>query len=201
MDEITEFESEHLYAYDGDKLLSFGSEILFYTDEEGKEHANPIIYRGQQLTWNYGRQLASFGANTFEYDGYGRRIKKNNTVFTYDANNKLVKQSDGTNTLEFIYDNGGLSGVIYNGTEYIYSKDIQGNIVGILDNEGGEVVQYAYSAWGKVKTVILDEAHAPIAELNPFRYLDIETNLYYLQTRYYDPEVGRVYLAGRRKLS
>ncbi|MCH5260971.1 MAG: hypothetical protein J1F18_14520 [Lachnospiraceae bacterium] len=57
------------------------------------------------------------------------------------------------------------------------------------------MVQYVYAAWGKVKTIVIDEAHAPIAELNPFRYRsyysDIDTNLYYLQTRYYDPEVGR----------
>ncbi len=34
-----------------------------------------------------------------------------------------------------------------------------------------------------------------IANMNPFRYrsyyFDVETNLYYLQTRYYDPELGR----------
>lgn len=34
-----------------------------------------------------------------------------------------------------------------------------------------------------------------IAELNPFRYrgyyYDIETSLYYLNSRYYDPEIGR----------
>ena len=147
------------------------------------------------LTWNYGKQLASFGDNTFVYDGYGRRIRKNDTVFTYDANNKLVKQSDGTNTLEYVYDNSGLSGVKHNDKEYIYSKDIQGNIIGILDKSGREVVQYRYDAWGNCKTIVLDEAHATIAELNPFRYrsyyYDTETNLYYLNTRYYDPEVGR----------
>ena len=57
------------------------------------------------------------------------------------------------------------------------------------------MVQYKYDAWGNVKTEVIDEAHAGIAELNPFRYrsyyYDPETNLYYLNTRYYDPEVGR----------
>ncbi len=194
-DEIEAFTDEKMYAYNGDKLLSFGDEILFYTDTEGKEHVNPLIYRGQQLSWSFERRLASFGENTFVYDGYGRRIKKNNTVFTYDANNKLVKQSDGSNTLEFVYDNNGLSGVKHNDKEYIYSKDIQGNIISILDKSGREVVQYKYDAWGNVITEVIDEAHAGIAELNPFRYrsyyYDTETNLYYLNTRYYDPETGR----------
>ena len=194
-DEIEAFTDEKMYAYNGDKLLSFGDEILFYTDTEGKEHDNPLIYRGHQLSWSFERRLASFGDNVFAYDGYGRRIRKNNTVFTYDANNKLIKQSDGTNTLGFIYDNSGLSGVKHNDKEYIYSKDIQGNIISILDKSGREVVQYKYDAWGNVITEVIDEAHAAIAELNPFRYrsyyYDPETNLYYLNTRYYDPETGR----------
>ena len=194
-DEIEAFTDEKMYAYNGDKLLSFGDEILFYTDTEGKEHVNPLIYRGQQLSWSFERRLVSFGENTFVCDGYGRRIRKNDTVFTYDANNKLIKQSDGTNTLEFVYDNNGLSGVTYNGTEYIYAKDVQGNIVGLLDKSGKEVVQYKYDAWGGIRTEVNDETHAGIAELNPFRYrsyyYDTETNLYYLNTRYYDPEVGR----------
>ena len=65
----------------------------------------------------------------------------------------------------------------------------------ILDKSGKEVVQYKYDAWGNVITEVIDEAHAGIAELNPFRYrsyyYDRETNLYYLNTRYYDPETGR----------
>ncbi len=190
-DEIEVFTDEKLYAYDGDRLIAYGNETVHYANG-----VNPEIYRGQMLTWNFGKQLASFGDNTFVYDGYGRRIRKNNTVFTYDANNKLVKQSDGTNTLGFIYDNSGLSGVKHNDKEYIYSKDIQGNIISILDKSGIEVVQYKYDAWGNVITEVIDEAHAGIAELNPFRYrsyyYDPETNLYYLNTRYYDPEVGRL---------
>ena len=188
-DEIEVFTDEKMYAYDGDRLLAYGNETVHYGN------VNPEIYRGQMLTWSFERRLASFGENTFVYDGYGRRIKKNNTVFTYDANNRLIKQSDGTNTLGFIYDNSGLSGVKHNDKEYIYSKDIQGNIISILDKSGREVVQYKYDAWGNVKTEVIDEAHAGIAELNPFRYrsyyYDPETNLYYLNTRYYDPEVGR----------
>ena len=54
------------------------------------------------------------------------------------------------------------------------------------------VAEYAYDAWGNC-TIIKDTAG--VAEVNPFRYrgyyYDTETNLYYLQTRYYDPEVGR----------
>ena len=48
------------------------------------------------------------------------------------------------------------------------------------------MVQYRYDAWGNVITEVMDEAHALIAELNPFGYrsyyYDRETHLYYLNT-------------------
>ena len=61
------------------------------------------------------------------------------------------------------------------------------------------MVQYWYDAWGNHKvvsangTTITSSTH--IGNVNPFRYrgyyYDAETGLYFLQTRYYDPEVGR----------
>lgn len=62
------------------------------------------------------------------------------------------------------------------------------------------MVNYVYDAWGNHKVLnatteeeITDANH--IGNLNPFRYrgyyYDTEFKLYYLQTRYYDPEVGR----------
>ena len=61
------------------------------------------------------------------------------------------------------------------------------------------MVEYYYDAWGNHKVVdengdeITSSTH--IGNLNPFRYrgyyYDTETGLYFLQTRYYDPEVGR----------
>ncbi len=62
------------------------------------------------------------------------------------------------------------------------------------------MVKYVYDAWGN--HAVLDGAGNDITDddlhignLNPFRYrgyfYDPETELYYLQTRYYDPEVGR----------
>ena len=52
-----------------------------------------------------------------------------------------------------------------------------------------------YDAWGNCTTVVIDENATDIANLNPFRYrsyyLDTGFNLYYLKTRYYDPEICR----------
>ena len=57
------------------------------------------------------------------------------------------------------------------------------------------MVKYTYDAWGNTVTEVLDCNANVIAELNPFRYrgyyYDIETELYFLKSRYYDPELGR----------
>lgn len=61
------------------------------------------------------------------------------------------------------------------------------------------MVQYNYDAWGNHKVLNASGVEIvtvnDIGNLNPFRYrgyyYDTETGLYYLQTRYYDPVVGR----------
>ena len=65
--------------------------------------------------------------------------------FTYDSQGRVVKQSNG---LEFFYDHTGVVAVSYNGNMYFYRKDVQGNIVAIVDSYGWLVVEYSYDAWG-----------------------------------------------------
>ena len=89
--------------------------------------------------------------------------------------------------------------VIPTSAEFFYFEDRQSNIVALLDNTGAVVVKYKYDAWGNCKVLnadgseITDSNHIGI--LNPFRYrsyyYDIGIGLYFLKTRYYDPEIGR----------
>ena len=59
------------------------------------------------------------------------------------------------------------------------------------------MVRYIYDSWGNHAVVDVNggDITTGIGVLNPFRYrgyyYDTETGLYYLQTRYYDPELGR----------
>ena len=66
--------------------------------------------------------------------------------------------------------------------------------MGLMDGSGTRVVEYTYDAWGKLISTSGTLASTLGAD-NPFRYrgyyYDAETGLYYLMTRYYDPEVGR----------
>ena len=192
LSEETFTEVAYGYEANSDRLATYNGGAITY-DAFG----NPTGYRGNTLEWKYGKFLEKYGSTTFAYDGYGRRIKKRNTVFTYDNEGNLVKQSDGTNTLEFMYDGNGLCGVKCNNVNYLYRKNAQGDVTHILDNTGMVVAKYIYDAWGNHAIVDVSGSNVTsgIGVLNPFRYrgyfYDEETDLYYLQTRYYDPELGR----------
>ena len=182
---LEELEStEKLYGYDGDRLISYDGEECSYNSA-----GVPVTYRGKPVIWRKVTQLIHYNGTVFEYDGFGRRIKKGNIRYYYDNEGKLIKQSNG---IQYIYDKSGVSGFRYERGEYIYRKNAQGDITHILDYCENVVAEYAYDAWGNC-TIIKDTAG--IAEVNPFRYrgyyYDAETGLYYLKTRYYDPEVGR----------
>ena len=98
-------------------------------------------------------------------------------------------------TIYYVYDaNGQPVGMKYNGVQYWYQKNMQGDVVRILNASGAEVVSYAYDAWGKVLSVS-GSLSSTVGAANPFRYrgyyYDTETGWYYLNSRYYDPNVGR----------
>ena len=81
-----------------------------------------------------------------------------------------------------------------NGARYYYEYNLQGDVIGLFNSSGARVVAYTYDPWGKLLTTT-GTAATTIGAINPFRYrgyyYDAETDLYYLQSRYYDPEVGR----------
>ena len=184
----------YCYQEDSDLLIRFGSERFEY-DQLG----NPTVYRDMTCTWNLTRLLTSVkdGTNTinFEYDIFGRRTRKfcndSETVFEYDENN-LIRQIHNGKTTEFIYGKNGIVGFVYNNKTYYFRKNIFGDVERIYNDNGTVVGRYSYSAFGECE-IKLDTDN--IASLNPIRYrgyyFDDELGLYYLQSRYYDPEIGR----------
>ena len=180
------------YVYSGEKLVSYNGEAFAYDDI-----GNPTTYRGNTLTWRFGRRLTSFGANTFDYNAEGKRIKKNDISYIYDSQGRLFTQSNG---IELFYDeNSSPIAFEYNGEVYYYKKDLLGNVIEILDTPGTTVVRYTYDAWGNHKVLNPNGTEnintSFIGNINPIRYrgyyYDAETGLYYLQSRYYDPQTGR----------
>ena len=176
-----------------DKLTAVGNEAISY-DAQG----NPTTYLGHTLTWEKGRQLKSFDGNTYTYNANGIRTSKtvNGVKHTYLLDGtKILRETWGDNVLIPLYDNeDSVCGILYNGTPYYFLKNLQGDIIAITDQEGTTVARYSYDAWG-VCTVAEDTSDSNIAAINPFRYrgyyYDAEIGMYYLQSRYYDPDVGR----------
>ncbi len=111
---------------------------------------------------------------------------------------KTTTNSDGSTTsskLRFSYDaNGKVVAVNYNGNYYYYLRNAQSDIVKLIDKTGATVVEYRYDSWGKLLSTSGSLA-STLGKNNPFRYrgyvFDEETGFYYLQSRYYNPEVGR----------
>ncbi len=134
-----------------------------------------------------------------DHNHNGIRTSKtvNGTTITYtvDENNNVIEQSDGTNTMKFVYDsNNSPIYMEYDGVTYYYEKNLQGDIVAILDADGNTVVEYSYDIWGKLLGITGELADA-LGIANPLRYrgyyYDTETELYYLQSRYYSPDLMR----------
>lgn len=189
-----------------DQLMSWNGQPYAY-DAGG----NPTVLRGVALTWGEGRRLKkvslSWGDVTFAYDSDGKRVRKSSsgvdTKYFYNGNmlSGLVKTTTGSagttkTTVQFVYDAEGKPLLLrLNGkTDYFYLYNGLGDVVGLIDSSNKVVVRYQYDSWGKV-TSSEDTSGVSLATLNPFRYrryiYDPETGLYYLGSRYYDPEVGR----------
>ena len=129
-----------------------------------------------------------------EYNTSGLRTKRVSEEKTYSyiyAGDKLMRMTVGNDTLDFSYDANGVPlTMTHNGTVYYYITNLQGDVISVQTSAGNTAAQYAYDAWGNIIAMM-----GTLAEINPLRYrgyvYDQETGFYYLNSRYYDPAVGR----------
>ena len=213
------------YTYDTiwtDKLLSYGTTNIEYDNignpTEIKDSKTNVTER---FTWS-GRQLETYvnGNQTieFEYDENGlrhRKIVKINNIITEQYNyvwldGSLISQtyteySNGvatkTDTAKFIYDAcGTLQGFVLNDTAtYLYTKNLQSDILSIVNENGQTILTYEYDSWGNFEFTIGSRDYLILAYtllyVSPFTYrsycYDYNIDLYYLQSRYYSSEFGR----------
>ena len=189
-----------------DKLTAYNGQTITY-DSIG----NPLTYRdGMTFSWQNGRRLSSLqqGENVvqYTYDDSGLRIAKNlngtSTNFYYDDSGKLFRIGDGSGMFWLFYGtDGSAMSFKHRDIRYYYVKNQQGDITAIVDMFGNTVAKYSYDVWGKPLSITDGNGNdvstnaTHIANINPLRYrgyyYDSESGLYYLQSRYYDPEVGR----------
>ena len=119
--------------------------------------------------------------------------------YQYDNDNNLVSQrrdDESSPYITYTYTNGKLSQKVNNdtGLRYVYLTNSLNDVMGISDTSGTVLVQYAYDEWGKLINTSAGN-NETLAQINPLRYrgyyYDTETSYYYLQSRYYNPEICR----------
>jgi RHS repeat-associated protein len=180
-----------------DKLTSYDGKAITY-DAIG----NPLTYDGWTYTWEEGRQLKTISGNSHtiscKYNDSGIRTQKvvdGVTTNYHLVGDKVTYENNGTDKIYYTYDSSNdLVSMNLNGTEYYYIRNAQGDIIGLFDSAGTQVVSYTYDTWGKLISTTGSLA-STVGAKNPYRYrgyrYDNETQLYYLQSRYYNPEWGR----------
>ena len=162
---------------------------------------NPLTDGTWTYTWQHGRQLVGMEKDgtsiSYTYNADGKRISKTIDGITYNYHylgDQLVEMTWGSNRMRFSYDAIGAMSVSYNGTDYFYLRNAQGDVTGLVDSTGAKVVTYAYDPWGKTWAASGTLAFT-LGTFNPLRYrgyvYDTETGLYYLNSRYYNPVWGR----------
>ena len=196
------------YNYFADNLLSVYDGHGIAYDASG----NPIRYyngNDYRFLWDNG-QLVSTQINNlvyhFTYNDLGLRTSKidrsgNETVYLYSGD-LLICEYDNSGITSYIYDAfDSLIGFTYRATgsateeTYWYEKNLFGDIAAIYNNNGAMLISYVYDAWGNFTTTYHNNGSATNATVNKLKYrgyyYDDQLQMYYLQSRYYDPVIGR----------
>ena len=158
------------------------------------------------FTWKNGRQLATVQKDnqttTYSYDMDGIRNSKTvgNTTYHFDTlSGKVMHQTGAERELWFIYDDAGNPYMMISkhGSivwEYWYLLNACGDVIGIINRYRQLVAKYGYDPYGNLTYEWINN-NDNVGTINPLRYrgyfYDFETGLYYLQSRYYDPAIGR----------
>ena len=132
----------------------------------------------------------------------GKKLKSTTKYYyagdslVYQCTTETVNNTTQKTELYFFYDSyGNLTLIKYykNGNliDFPVLTNSQGDVVAIYNTSGTKLISYEYDAWGNATI----SGSAAIGTLNPIRYrgyyYDNDLKLYYLQSRYYDAEIGR----------
>lgn len=204
-----------------DKLIAYNGQSIVYDSIENPTtyKGATLTWNGRLLTsYEKGSDRYEYSYNE---DGLRveKKYYSNNTlndVCTYVwengkliAQKKYVCQNDDYLTITYLYDGEEAIGFVYDGLTFYYIKNIQGDVTAIAIADSGKLaLTISYDAWGNPEYSIVVDDNAGVWEklaaflraagimgLNNYTYrgyfYDTEIGLYYLQSRYYDPELGR----------
>ncbi len=188
-------------------VLNGSDEKYFSYDASG----NITTYKGetknspQNLYWSRGNKLKSGRIGLYfeyEYDANNIRYKKtvNNdeTVYYYNGTT-LISERTGNDYIRYLYDESGICGMTFNGMPYYFEKNIMGDVMRVYDQKGVKVAEFTYDSYGNICSETGDMAYYVKIRYRGY-YYDNETGFYYLQSRYYDPSIGRFISADQPEL-
>ncbi len=199
------------YYYDANGNMT-GSQVETVTDYDAANVASLSIFV-------LGKDAPDDGTALYEYDAYSRMISVYEGEYvmrnTYNGDGLRVKkevtQEGETETTQYLYDydkvvletDGNGAQTAYNvygndtlisrtaaGVTLYYLYNGHGDVTALTTGNGTVVAGYYYDAFGEVV-----EETGVCAGDNPYRYAgytyDTESDLYYLQARYYAPKIAR----------
>ncbi len=212
---ISKLNSSEVYTLDYDnnnRLISFTKTVGLNTPEtfscNNYSFGRPALYKNKSLAWDK-NELIQYDGVAFTYDGYGRRTSKSSTSLNRSVSYKYIgdilleetvteisNNETYVDTLRYIYDlNNNIIGFGLNDNVYLYVKDALNNVIAIYNQASVEICRYNYDAYGNSIITASITGGEILGNLNPIRYrsyyFDEETGLYYLKSRYYDPEICR----------
>ncbi len=189
---------------------------------------NPLNYYNDMIfTWERGQDLKSISDKNgellnFKYNDNNFRTYKETKdyISTYELDESKIiretlqyKNSDRCYDIWYFYDaigevagyqfsywvnNNEVQEVVY------YEKDKLGNVIGLMNESGVEFATYSYDSWGAINSTSCEEGYETAYKLNNFTYRgyyrDSETGFYYLNNRYYDPEIKQFINADNPKV-
>ncbi|UOO43825.1 DNRLRE domain-containing protein (plasmid) [Priestia megaterium] len=186
------------YTYDDANQLTKVNNTAITHDKNGNlvsDGKNTHVYDAENRLVEVKNGATSIAKYNYNADGLrvSKTIGENTTYYTYDENNNVVLETDGAGKflVSYTYDseNKPLS-MIKDGKNYTFHFNGHDDVKTVTDEQGTIVASFDYDSWGN----ILKES-GTLADSVPFRYAgyryDKETNLYYLQQRYYNPDTGR----------
>lgn len=198
---------QFLYRQDGfkDELV-----MVFVNEQRYDITYSTTGQPNKYLGWNIQYDMRSIGNLynndyyiEYEYNADGIRIGK----FVYNKNsqiidsvkyvlndNQIVKEihnGDLVYEINYYYDSSNnVIGFTYNNHKYMYLKNLQNDVMGIVDENNNIIVKYYYDAYGNIINTI-DDSNINLSKINRFTYRsyyqDEETGWYYLNSRYYNP--------------
>ncbi|WP_045520320.1 DNRLRE domain-containing protein [Neobacillus niacini] len=186
------------YTYDAANQLSSINGMAVTHDKSGNmtsDGKRTFIYDADDRLIEVKEGTTSLGK--YQYNSEGLRVSKTTgtttVYYTYDENDNVVLETDhaGTIIASYVYDNANRPlTMTKDGKTYTFHVNVRGDITSVTDEAGIVVARFEYDSWGNIV-----KETGTFASNVPFRYAgyryDLETKLYYLQQRYYNPEIGR----------